>query len=395
MNALLLAAALLAPAQPTPDFAQAWKTVDTAVRETYYDRVGRADMLAQVLAEFGPKASAAKSEAEFSQVVNTMFDRFGDSHFGFYTLADQGYYLIDGLHLDAGAPQLPTLGAWFVPAQVGWRVAMVFDGSAAAGAGLRVGDLVTHVGDQPFSPVESLRGQVGQLVELRVKRGDESLVVAVDVSVDSAKNVFLEATSKSARVIEHEGKKLGYLKLWATFDDDFAETLEAHLLGQAADTDGYLLDLRDGFGGRPDQVIDPFFRPEAELVWDLGADLPQVARPLGYTKPLVVLADGSTRSAKEVIAYVLKSSGRAVLVGRRTAGNVLGTFPVRVQDWGVLTVPRADLLVDGVRLEGFGVEPNYSVEPRVGPNGEDLVLERAKQVLVGTIELRSAPDSGG
>jgi carboxyl-terminal processing protease len=149
--------------------------------------------------------------------------------------------------------------------------------------------------------------------------------------------------------------------------------------GPLRETDACILDLRDGFGGRPEGFADPFFRPEAKLEWKS----PQLSYTelFGYQKPLVVLINGGSRSAKEVLSHILKTSKRATLIGSTTAGNVLGTFPLPISDWAYLEIPMVDVITDGIRLEGKGVAPDIAVDQEFTAEGKDLYLQRAVEFL--------------
>lgn len=104
---------------------------------------------------------------------------------------------------------------------------------------------------------------------------------------------------------------------------------------------------------------------------------------LYYTKPVVALINGGVRSGKELVAFSLKRSGRAKLVGERTAGAVSAgkLFPIDSRTALYLAVAHVD--VDGVTLEGKGIDPD--VEVLAGCNEED----RGKQLAEAEKLLRS------
>ena len=116
------------------DFEKAWEQTSRAIESRYYARTTRSDELKRRIEETAPKAKAATSRDEFSKVVNAMIDGFGDSHFDFFTQADQGYYCMDGLI--GGKTEMAQIGVWFKPAQDGYSVQMVMNGSSAEKAGL-------------------------------------------------------------------------------------------------------------------------------------------------------------------------------------------------------------------------------------------------------------------
>ena len=190
--------------------------------------------------------------------------------------------------------------------------------------------------------------------------------------------MFLTATRNSAKIIEQGERKYAYFHLWTMAKEEFKTALSSFIYGRAMETDGFILDIRDGFGGRPEGYADPFFRPEAKMEWIINGS--GFTQHFGYQKPLVLIINEGSRSAKEVLAFILKKSKRAVLVGEATGGNVLGTSPLMLGDWAVVEIPMVDLEVDDVRLEGKGVEPDFYVVEK--PTADrDPFIERAIEVL--------------
>lgn len=96
---------------------------------------------------------------------------------------------------------------------------------------------------------------------------------------------------------------------------------------------------------------------------------------------MYILTSRSTSSAAEIFAHVLKSHGRATLIGGRTAGRVLRSKYFRLPDAGFLQIPlQAYQGIAGERLEGSGIRPDVPV-PAPGltelRRGDDPVLEKA------------------
>ena len=242
------------------DFSKTWDQVASAITERYYARQQRKAAMDGLLARYGPLAKKAGSRGQFESIVNQMIRDFHDSHFGFFTTSDQGFYLMDALIKHAKAKEMPEFGAWF--AADGYTVTMVLDDSEAQRAGLRKRDTVTEVDGQPFSPVDSLRALVGKQAGLTVMRAGATLHPSVKISSEGALQMFLDASRASARIIEYHGKKIGYFHLWTQADPEFRTSLENAVFGHLRETDGFILDLRDGFGGRPEGYGDPFFPSE-------------------------------------------------------------------------------------------------------------------------------------
>ncbi len=342
---------LLLPLLPTEDFRPVWDRVAATIRTGYYARAARHDEMESLLAKAAPLARAAPDRRAFEDEVNRMIAGFGDSHFEFLSDEDQGYYLMDGLAKGGMAAAMPQVGAWFRRSPDGYTVQMLLEGGAAERAGLRVGDLVTRVDGRPFSPVKTLEGAVGRRAVLTLRRGGAEREAALDVTRSTALRMFLDATLASRRTIERGGKRLGYLHLWTQAGDEFRRALADAL---AAPSDGFVLDLRGGFGGHVEGYVDAL---------------------RAYRKPLAVVIDHGSRSAKEVLSALLQRAGRATLVGERTAGAVLGTEPMRLTDWAYLEVPRVEVPVGGERLEGRGVSPDVEVSENGDP------VERAVEIL--------------
>ena len=102
-------------------------------------------------------------------------------------------------------------------------------------------------------------------------------------------------------------------------------------------------------------------------------------------KPVVVVIDGLTRSAKEMLAYLLKKHDHVLVVGMKTAGAVTGATIANLPSGNSLMFPvaSADSLkqfVDGAIIEGIGVEPDEEVNYFVPYSaGEDRILKVALQ----------------
>jgi carboxyl-terminal processing protease len=360
-------------------YAEAWRRVSDDITNRFYGRKTRKYEMEKLLLKYKPLATAAKDDSEFESSVEDMIHEFGDSHFDLYTKADQGYYVMDGLSRGDQAANASQIGAWFRQTPNGYLVQMVLEGTEASKAGLRAGDRIVSADDAPFGPIISFAGKDDKPVKLTIERDKKQFDKTVKPQSEPLMKMFLDATRDSARIIEVKGKKLAYVHLWTQANDNFRRALETLVNGRFATTDAFILDLRDGFGGRPEGFADPFFRPGNEIKWDYVTTTTN--QHFGYSKPLVVLINGGSRSAKEILSFILKSSHRATLIGTTTAGNVLGTSPIRINDWSYLEIPAVDVIIDGVRLEKNGVQPDIKIADGFDKDGKDVVIERAVQFL--------------
>jgi carboxyl-terminal processing protease len=380
----LLALAILAPVQEGPDLASGWTQFASAVRQTYYAKNKRHDEMEKNLNEAEPLAKKAKTKEELAQVIKTMIAKFGDSHFDFMTDEEQGFYMMDAIVRGEQANVMPNVGAWFKPAANGWEATMVMEGGPAAKAGVRKGDVITTVGAVPFSPVTPLRTFVGKEAQFQVMRNGKPITVSMTVASNNGLDMFMNGTRASAKIIERDGLKIGYLHVWTMVRDDFKQFFQNFVLNTARDTDAIVYDIRDGFGGRPEGFVDPFFMPAVNLNW-IGETYNQ-NQQLGYGKPVMLVINGGSRSAKEVVAKTFKMSGRATLIGQPTIGHVLGTSPRPIGKWAYAEIPMVELEVNGEKLEKNPVRPDITVDQEIGADGTDLMMERAVSEAVKQVK---------
>jgi len=167
---------------------------------------------------------------------------------------------------------------------------------------------------------------------------------------------------------------------------------------RAAHATGVVLDLRGDPGGRLDEAVETAsaFLDGGQVVSYLRRDgRPQRLDAVGQgdtATPLVVLVDGGTASAAEVVAGALQDRGRAVLVGSRTFGKGTVQEPARLSDGSQLELTVARYTTPGGRSpEGVGLEPDIEVAPGSPP---EVALHRGVEVLVGLLA-DAAGASGG
>lgn len=383
MTQLIAIAALLTSGQAASnDFQSVWNTIDARITNMFYAKSARKEEIRKRLDEFKPKALKANSKEEFASIVNTMIDEFHDSHFEFLANHMQGYFLFDCLARGEKAEPMPHLGAWFKKTKDGYTIQMLLNGLAAEKAGLRKGDIIQTIDGEPFTPITSLIKRSGGTATITYQRGEQKgLKTEVNITTENGMQMFRTASVASSKTLSFGNKHFGYFHLWTMAPSGgFREALENAIMNRfAGHTDGMILDLRDGFGGVPDGFGAPLFMPAFTMEYG-GANFSQ-KRYWGYDKPVVVIINEGSRSAKEAFSFILKNSKRATLVGRNTAGAVLGTTPQRICDWAYLELPIVEVRVNGKTLEDTGVAPDVLVENEFDANGQDLFLKKALEVL--------------
>ncbi len=251
------------------------------------------------------------------------------------------------------------------------RVVSPMDDTPAFRAGLEAGDLISHLDGEPVlgltlsEAVDRMRGRVGEDIVLTVLRGEQE---PFDVTVTRA---VIEIQSVRWRT---EGN-VGYIRI-ASFTeqttsgvkraiDDIAEEL-------GGDVIGFVLDLRNNPGGLLDQAVEvsDIFLEQGEIVSTRGRheDLAQRynADPDDLTEglPLVVLINGGSASASEIVAGALQDHGRAVLLGTDSfgKGSVQTIIPLGGQGAMRLTTARY-YTPSGRSIQALGIEPDIEVQP--------------------------------
>jgi carboxyl-terminal processing protease len=260
------------------------------------------------------------------------------------------------------------------PVHHGIEVEEVFQGSPAAKAGIRQGDIITTVGSTSLAgkTVEAgsklIRGKVGTDVRLTISRSGNTRSVTItraDVTVPVA----------ASKLLHYKGKALGYLQ-FTQFTEGSAEELELQVQKMLkAGAKGLILDLRDNPGGLLEQAVGvaSLFIKSGTIVTTRGRSQPTtvytaLGDAIAPTIPMVVVVDRGTASSAEIVTGALKDHGRAKVVGTRTYGKGVFQELMPLQGGGALDLtvgeyftPNGHNLGAGGVKEGKGIKPNVYV----------------------------------
>jgi carboxyl-terminal processing protease len=346
-------------------FEEVWRTV----HEHFYDPTFHGLDWVAVGAKYRLLAPAAGSDVERSAVFNRMLSELAASHTGYYTASDPAYYQL--LDIFSGALRQP-LRRLFPDGQVSYPGIGIFTKSL---------DGKTFISGVLDGLAAS---KVGQEVTLTIRRrgdGPSEDVVAVPERINPNK-AFLKAMEESARTIDTNGVKIGYIHVWSYAGAQYQQLLERELSsGKLKDADALVWDLRDGWGGAEAEYLH-LFTGRAPITTLINRDGRKSVANVSWHKPVAMLVNGGTRSGKEILAYGFKEYGVGEVIGSRTAGAVLAGRAYLLSDDSLVLVAVADVLVDGRRLEGVGVMPTISVAfPLPYAQGQDPQLDRAVEVL--------------
>lgn len=252
---------------------------------------------------------------------------------------------------------------------VGIEVGEVIPGSAAAYAGVAPGSIVLEYTNKPALSGRRITATLLQLtsdqIEKREGSGRDNLRTLVLPDAPKRKVAFNVDCARTRAAVEVRSFAGGvrYIRFDQFEEEPVRKVAEA--LRQAGPA-GVVIDLRFNSGGFPMLLLNLLLSPGRPVYRVMDASGLGVFRTdtdtTPYAGPLVILTGPASASAAEVSTAVLKRLGRAIVIGRRTNGSVLGapTFPL--PDGGRVQVPVQDvLMLDGTRLEGTGVAPDVAV----------------------------------
>jgi carboxyl-terminal processing protease len=282
------------------------------------------------------------------------------------------------------------IGAWVSMKEGQLVIVSIIENTPAEAAGLRSDDIVLEVDGTPIQNMSSdeavllIRGPEGTPVRLKIYRfGEEPF------------ELELVRARIEIEMLESEMREdgIGYLRLTEFNTDAAAKLAEAIQSMQAQGAKGLILDLRSNPGGFLTEAVltAGLFLPQGELVlierFEDGSEQTRTTpeEPVAPEIPLVVLVDGASASASEIVAGALQDYGRAVLVGETTFGKGAVQWVETLSDGAELRVVAERWFTPKDRaIHGVGLEPDIAVEYTAedAEAGADPQLDRAVQYLL-------------
>ncbi|WP_207477893.1 S41 family peptidase [Arenibaculum pallidiluteum] len=252
------------------------------------------------------------------------------------------------------------------------KVVSPIDDTPAFRAGLKPGDFITHLngeavlGMQLSDAVEKMRGPVGSDIKLTIRRGDTAEPFDVTLRRDV---VRIQSVRSRA-----EGD-VGYIRI-TTFNEQTQQGLDRAVQRLNEEIGGkligYVLDLRNNPGGLLDQAVSvsDSFLDKGEIVSTRGRNPDDGQRynakggDLAKGKPVVVLVNGGSASASEIVAGALQDHKRAIILGTQSfgKGSVQTIIPLRNRGAMRLTTARY-YTPSGRSIQQLGITPDIEVQP--------------------------------
>jgi carboxyl-terminal processing protease len=281
-----------------------------------------------------------------------------------------------------------------------------FDGSPAAQAGIRSGDVIVTI-DGVSVDTNSLSDTIGRM------RGAEGTTVKIGILREGVAEPML-FTLKRSRVELHSVRAemlepgYGYVRISQfseTTGDDFMAALKDLRKHNGAPLKGLVLDLRDNPGGVLEaavSVADAFL--DSGVIVTAKGRTPDSKFEMDATPgdalngaPIVVLVNGGSASAAEIVAGALKDQHRAKLMGRTTfgKGSVQTIIPLS-EDRAVKLTTSLYYTPSGVSINHRGIAPDIELErnpkpPAVAPPPDAPLLQRDAEVARAVEELKISP----
>lgn len=257
----------------------------------------------------------------------------------------------------------------------------------AFNAGILAKDIIIQINDKRTEgmdvnqAVNLIRGEVNTQVTLRIQRGDQEIEYKL-----TRKRIEIHPVRFSLK--ETSTGKVGYIRL-AQFSAPAAEEMgEAIKAMEAENVSGYILDLRSNPGGLlyASVKIARMFIPEGTIVSTVnrqgGADRQRADNRTLTDKPLVVLVDGGSASASEILSGALQDQKRAVLVGSQTFGKGLVQSIKPLSGGSGMAVTIAKYFTPSGRdINKAGIKPDITVDL----TDEQKQTLRRDRDLIGTV----------
>src|SRR3954471_18010428 len=252
------------------------------------------------------------------------------------------------------------------------KVVAPIDETPAAKAGVMANDIITHLDDEPVQgltlnqAVEKMRGPVNTKIKIRISR--KGIEKAVEVSI--TRDVIRVRSVRS----HMEGEDIGYIRV-TQFNEQTTEGVRraiTDMTNQAGDKlRGFVVDLRNNPGGLLDQAISvsDAFLERGEIVSTRGRNAEETQRynaragDLTKGKPIIVLINGGSASASEIVAGALQDHHRATIVGTRSfgKGSVQTIIPLGSGNGALRLTTARYFTPSGRSIQAKGIVPEIEV----------------------------------
>lgn len=327
------------------------------------------------------------SEKMQDYMYRAIVDSLGDRYAQYYSPEEYKALFEESEGIYFGIGSYVTLDA-----ETGYpMLSGVFEGSPAKEAGLRDGDIIAEVegvnyyGESLDFWVSKIKGPENTTVNLTIAREDEPDFIYVTVT-----RAKIESPTVKYKMYE-DG--IGYLQITEFDDITVPQFMDAYAALENDGMTSMILDLRSNGGGNLDSVlmIADYFVPDGIIAYTLDRDGNRFDYNGGDSHeiniPMVVLTNGYTASASELLTGALKAYDKAVSIGTNTFGKgiVQGLYDLGDGSGVKLTIERY-YTPDDICIHEVGIAPDIELEfdgeAYYAEESFDNQLERAKEYLL-------------
>ncbi len=286
------------------------------------------------------------------------------------------------------------------------KVVAPIDETPAAKAGIMAGDIITHLDDEPVQgltlnqAVDKMRGQVNTKIRLKIVRKGQDK--AIDVAIVRE---IIRVRSVRSRT---EGDDIGYIRV-TQFNEQTTEGLKKALNDLSAQIaaeklKGFVIDLRNNPGGLLDQAISvsDAFLEKGEIVSTRGRNAEETQRfnaragDLSKGKPIIVLINGGSASASEIVAGALQDHKRATVIGTRSfgKGSVQTIIPLGSGNGALRLTTARYFTPSGRSIQAKGISPDIEVLQEVPEELKARTDQKGEAALRGHLRAEGEEQTG-
>lgn len=358
---------------PQQLYDESWKTV----KRNYLDESYNSQNWNRWRKRYNGKI---KTDEDARVAIDTMLASLGDVYTRFLTKSE---YAEQSNSIDS---HITGIGVNIMTQSGTPVIYSVLEDTPAQKADLKANDIILNVDGKDVKGLdiskvaELVRGPVGTTVTLKILRGKTVLIKRI---------VRKKIEIKSVETSIKDGN-IGYIKIKSFIGSNTASDVVMGLK-KVKNTKGLIIDLRGNTGGLLTNaiIIANFFIGNGKIVSIVSKngkknDINAQMNIPATTKPTVVLVDGASASASEILSGALKDNKKAVLVGEKTFGKGLVQQIVPLPNETGINITIAKYLTpNGSDINKKGIEPDYKVEYSLTDykNHNDTQLKKAEAVI--------------
>jgi len=252
------------------------------------------------------------------------------------------------------------------------KVVTPIDDTPAAKAGVQSGDYITHLDGEPVlglslaDAVERMRGLVDTDIAITIRR--KNVKEPIEITI---KRAIITVQSVRGHIEDDDLLYVRISSFTEQTDSGLRKTIKKLAEEAGGDYKGLILDLRNNPGGLLDQAIavSDAFLPKGEIVSTRGRDARDSQRYNATSddvvdgRPIVVIINGGSASASEIVAGALQDHRRAVILGTKSFGKGSVQTIVPLQGSGAMRMTTARYYTpSGASIQAKGIVPDIEVE---------------------------------